>query len=171
MRADRRVLRQLAIALPAIRDGRDGDAAGIVALIERCWSDYPGCVLDIDAEAPELRALASYYAGCGGALWVADDVWGMIAVRPGVLGAWEICRVYVHPDRHGSGMGGALVGIAEAYALGRGATGFELWTDTRFERAHRFYEKLGYRRGVRRSLHDLSHSDEWHYSKGVAQAG
>ena len=41
-----------------------------IALIETCWSDYPGCVLDVDTEAPELRALASYYRGRGGMLWV-----------------------------------------------------------------------------------------------------
>ena len=37
-----------------------------------------------------------------------------------------------------------------------GATALELWTDTRFTRAHRFYAKHGYNpTGERRALHDL----------------
>ena len=58
-RADRGVLREPAL----IRPGRDDDAAGFIALIEACWAEYPGCILDVEAEAPHLRALASYYAG------------------------------------------------------------------------------------------------------------
>ena len=50
-----------------IRPGLDGDAAGFIALIARCWAEYPGVVLHVDAEVPELRALATYYAGIGGA--------------------------------------------------------------------------------------------------------
>ncbi len=72
---DRRVLPEA----PLIRPGRDEDAPRFIALIERCWADYPDCVLDVDAEAPELRALASYYAGRGGALWLAGEGAGMIA--------------------------------------------------------------------------------------------
>jgi hypothetical protein len=42
-----------------IRPGRDSDAAGFIALIGACWAEYPGCVLDVDGELPELRALAT----------------------------------------------------------------------------------------------------------------
>ena len=41
--------------------------------------------MDVDAEMPEYRALASYYADQGGALWVAEadgQLVGMIATRP-----------------------------------------------------------------------------------------
>jgi hypothetical protein len=51
-------------------------------LIGRCWADYPGCILDVDAEEPHLYALATHYRAQGGALWVAGDVAGMIATRP-----------------------------------------------------------------------------------------
>ena len=146
-----------------IRPGRDEDAAGFIALVGRCWADYPGCVLDVDGEVPELRALASYYAAQGGALWVAGDVAGMVAARPSVTaGLWEVCKVYVHPDWHGMGLAHHLLDAAEGHARGHGATVLELWTDTRFERAHRFYEKRGYvREGEARALHDLSRS--WEY--------
>ena len=57
---------------PVIRAGQDADAPGFIALIAACWAEYPGCVMDLDGEVPELRALASYFAGQGGALWVAE---------------------------------------------------------------------------------------------------
>jgi GNAT superfamily N-acetyltransferase len=114
---------------------------------------------------PEYRALASYYAGLGGALWAAEQdgaVVGMVATRPLGDGAWEICRVYVHPSLHGSGLGHALLDVAEAFASG--ADRFVLWSDTRFERAHRFYEKRSYvRAGPIRVLHDISSSLEYRY--------
>jgi hypothetical protein len=57
-----------AAALPRLRPGRDADAEGFIALIGACWAAYPGCVLDVDGEVPELRALATHFAGQGGAL-------------------------------------------------------------------------------------------------------
>ena len=150
-----------------IRPGCDDDAPGFIALIARCWADYPGCVLDVDAEAPELRALASYYAGLGGALWVAGDVAGMVAVRPHPKRIWEICRVYVHPDWHGTGLGALLMDKAETHAVNAGATRLELWSDTRFARAHRFYVKRGYARTARRALFDLAQSEEWRFSRSI----
>jgi GNAT superfamily N-acetyltransferase len=122
--------------------------------------------LDVDAEAPELRALASYYAGRGGALWIADE--GMVATLPHGEGAWEICRVYVHPDAHGTGLGARLLATAEAHAIQRGARELFLWTDSRFERAHRFYEKHGYVRAPdTRALHDIAETIEYRFSKPV----
>ena len=109
--------------------------------------------------------MASYYGGQGGAVWLAGDV-GMIATRPLTPTLWEICRVYVMPSCHGSGLGAALLTHAEGHARAHGATEFELWTDTRFTRAHRFYEKHGYRKQPgTKELHDLGRSVEFRYRK------
>lgn len=158
--------------LPTIRPGRDADAEAMIALIRVCWSRYPGVTMDVDGEMPELRTLAIYYAGKGGALWVAEDaagaVKGMIATCPHEAGAWEICRVYVEPSLHGGGLGHALLDRAEAHAMAAGATRLVLWSDTRFDRAHRFYEKRSYvRQGPIRVLHDISNSLEYAYAKPV----
>jgi GNAT superfamily N-acetyltransferase len=156
---------------PTIRPGRDADAEGFIALIAACWSQYPGVLMDVDGELPELRALASYYAAQGGALWAAEDaaaLVGMIASKPLGVGDWEICKVYVHPDRHGSGLGHALLDQAESHAIAAGASRLKLWSDTRFDRAHRFYEKRSYiRSGPIRVLQDISHSLEFAYAKPV----
>ncbi len=156
------------------------DAPGFIALVDTCWSQYPGVILDVDLEVPELRALASYYAAAGGALWAAEagaaghggdgpaGIVGMMATRPLEDGAWEICKVYVHPAAHGSGLGHRLLDAAEAHAIASGATRLVLWTDTRFDRAHRFYEKRSYvRAGPIRVLDDISHSLEFAYAKPV----
>lgn len=156
-----------------IRPGRDSDAAGIIALIGHCWADYPGIMFDVDAEMPELHALESYYTSKGRLLWVAEtggSVAGLIAAIPrGGDGAWEICRVYTLPSTHGSGLGRQLLNRAETRARAAGATRLVLWSDTRFHRAHRFYEKRGYvRHGPIRVLHDLSNSLEFGYAKPVS---
>lgn len=156
------------MATPSLRPGRDDDAQAIIDLIGACWSRYPGVIMDVDGEMPELRALATYYADQGGALWLSDDRQGMIATRPLDGGAWEICRVYVHPDLHGGGLGHRLLDRAEGHAIAQGATSLVLWSDTRFDRAHHFYEKRSYvRSGPIRVLDDVSRSLEYCYRKPV----
>jgi len=156
---------------PLIRPGRDSDAGAFIALIWACWSRYPGVRMDVDGEMPELHALATYYTGQGGALWAAESdgrVIGMIATRPLQDGVWEICRVYADPALHGSGLGHHLLTVAESHAMAAGATRLVLWSDTRFDRAHRFYEKRSYvRQGPIRVLQDISHSLEYAYAKPV----
>jgi ribosomal protein S18 acetylase RimI-like enzyme len=127
--------------------------------------------MDVDAEMPEYRALASYYSGVGGALWAAEadgQVVGMIATRPLPDDVWEICRVYVLPRLHGGGLGHRLLETAEAHAIAAGAVRLVLWSDTRFDRAHRFYEKRSYvASGPVRVLADISNSLEYEFGKPV----
>ncbi|MEO3473419.1 GNAT family N-acetyltransferase [Roseomonas sp. CAU 1739] len=157
-------------AAQALRDGLDSDADGFIALIGACWGEYPGCILDVDGEVPELRALATYFRDQGGRLWVAEQggrIIGMIATRPlKEDAAWEICRMYVDGAARGSGLATRLLDTAESHARVSGAERMVLWTDTRFTRAHGFYEKLGYvRQGSIRILDDISNSLEFRYTK------
>jgi GNAT superfamily N-acetyltransferase len=151
-----------------IRPGRDTD--DFITLIGACWAEYPGCILDVDGEVPELRALSSYFRDQGGMLWVAErdgGILGMIGTRPlKEDAAWEICRMYLGADARGSGIAARLLATAEAHARAAGAQRMVLWTDTRFTRAHGFYEKLGYvRQGSIRILDDISNSLEFRYTK------
>jgi GNAT superfamily N-acetyltransferase len=56
----------------------------------------------------------------------------------------ELKRLYVRRDHRGQGLATALIGLVERQAAGLGAREVELWSDTRFEDAHRRYEALGY---------------------------
>jgi GNAT superfamily N-acetyltransferase len=158
--------------LIAIRRGADEDADGYIALIGACWAEYPGCVMDLDGEVPELRALASYVGRRRGALWSAEAdcrIVGMLATYPEEDGVWTISRMYVDRSCRGSGLADRLLDAAESHAVAAGARRLALWSDTRFERAHRFYERRGYvRTGPLRALNDLSHSIEFRYAKPVA---
>ena len=124
--------------------------------------------MDVDGEVPELLALASYYGGQGGALWAAEEdglLVGMVGTRPGA-GGWELCKMYVDRGVRGGGLAQALLGSAERFAVAAGAVGMRLWSDTRFERAHRFYAKQGYARfGEPRALHDKSNTVEFGFAK------
>lgn len=155
-----------------LRDGRDDDADGFIRLVDACWAEYPGCVMDLDGEVPELRGLASYFAAAGGRVWAAEHqgaVVGMVATRPRAGGNWELCKMYVSAAQRGSGVATDLFAAAETHARAMGATTLELWTDTRFDRAHRFYERHGFiREGAIRTLDDLSNSLEFHYAKPLS---
>lgn len=158
----------------ALRPGRDTDAAGFIALISACWAEYPGCIMDVDGENPELRALATHYARKGGALWAAEAdgaLVGMVAVSPLANGAWEIGRMYVAAAQRGTGLALNLITTATAHAHAAGAGELKLWTDTRFTRAHAFYEKHGFvRSGPIRVLPDISNSLEFAYAKPLSGA-
>jgi GNAT superfamily N-acetyltransferase len=154
----------------AIRPGRDDDAPGFIALISSCWAEYPGCVFDLDGELPELRHLATWFEDQGSTLWTAareGAVIGTVATRPMREDrAWEICRLYVAKEARGTGLAQRLLDTAESHAREAGAHRMVLWTDTRFEAAHSFYEKRGYvRQGAIRILDDLSKSLEFRYAK------
>lgn len=84
----------------------------------------------------------------------------------------ELKTLYVWPDARRSGLGAALVAHVEREAQARfGATRMELWSDTRFTDAHRLYERLGYRRGSTRALHDLSNTLEYFYARDLGGPG
>lgn len=150
-----------------LRPGTDADADAYIRLIGDAWAEFPGVIFDVDGELPELRGLASYFERLGGTLWLAQDGQGMVATRPlREDGAWEIGRMYVAKSARGSGLAQTLLRTAEEHARAHGAERMVLWTDTRFEAAHAFYEKAGYvRQGAIRILDDLSKSLEFRYTK------
>lgn len=162
--------------LPEIRPLADEDALDVIELIAGVFGEYPGCVTDVDGEMPELRRLASYYAEHGGQGWVAvrgQRVVGTVGVtlvapvEPGPPLA-ELKKLYIHRTERGTGLAGALLDLVEGVARASGAGRIFLWSDTRFTRAHRFYEKNGYVRGpTTRDLHDASHTTEYFFDKDL----
>lgn len=157
-------------SLPRVREARDGDAAGLIHLIGSCFAEYPNCVLDVDGEIPELRAIATYFAEHAGRFWVAEregQVVGCVGVTPAANPAGvELKKLYVLAAERRSRLGSRLTDLAEEEGRRRRATFVDLWSDTRFETAHRFYEGRGYvRTGATRELHDLSDTVEFHFRK------
>ncbi|MBI2568760.1 MAG: GNAT family N-acetyltransferase [Candidatus Schekmanbacteria bacterium] len=167
-------LPEVAPADIAVRAARDTDAAALIALISTVWSEYPGCVMDIDGEVPELRCIASAFARVHGEFWIAEDrtglVTGCVGWRPAAApDGIELCKLYVARAARRRGLGKRLCDLVEAAAVRVEARHVELWSDTRFGDAHRLYERLGYRRGSEtRDLHDLSHSVEYYFRKNLS---
>jgi putative acetyltransferase len=154
-----------------IRDGADGDSWDVIGLVAACWSEYPNCVLDVDGEVPYLRAVASAFAGWGGRFWVAEDGGRAVAcvgcAPGGTPDELELRMLYVGRRWRKRGLGERLAALVEAEAEARAATSIVLWSDTRFEDAHRLYERLGYTRGPTRELHDLSKTVEYQFRKAL----
>lgn len=154
-----------------LRVARDSDSPAVIAHIERIWSEYPGCVMDLDEES-DLRAVASSYAAEGGSIWVVEDTAGALAATvaitpcPHAPGGALLGRLYVAKSARRGGLASKLLAFAEQSARARGAAFMELWTDTRFVEAHGFYEARGYSRlPGERALRDASDSYEFHYRK------
>jgi N-acetylglutamate synthase-like GNAT family acetyltransferase len=155
--------------LPVIRPVRDGDSAALIALIDACFAEYPGCVLDVDAEEPWLRAPASAYAAADGRMWVVE-LDGAVAACVGVkyLGkpTVELKNLYVAAAARRRGLGERLTRLVEAEAARHGAERVDLWSDSRFADAHRLYLRLGYAQlPDTRDLHDLSDTTEYSFTK------
>ncbi len=154
--------------VPEVRPAEDGDAAGLIALIGACFSEYEGCVLDTETEMTHLLRVASHFAEVGGAAWAAEAggvLVGSVACRPAaVAGGLELQMLYVAARWRRQGLGSRLVALVEDEAWRRGATFVDLWSDSRFLDAHRLYRSLGYeQRPEIRELHDLSDTVEHHF--------
>jgi putative acetyltransferase len=161
-----------------IRSARDEDADGLIRLVSNAFAEYPGCALDVDADMPELRKPATAARAEKGRWWVAEldgAVVGSVAVTPVAASARpeqekivELKRLYVSPLARRRGLGAHLVALAESEAKSRDARTLILWTDTRFEDAHRLYDRLGFVRAPdTRALNDGSNTVEYHYAKAL----
>ncbi len=163
-------------ALPTLRPIRDTDSDALAALMTASFDEYPNCYFVWD-EFPELRAPATSYAAKGGRLWVADAPGGGIAGSLGIApvpgqNVGEITKVYADPAFRGSGLAQALFAQALDFARTQGFAELMLWSDSRFARGHRFYEKLGFVRWPGdRYLADVSETWEYHYRKSLDGPG
>jgi putative acetyltransferase len=159
-----------------IRAARDDDANGLIGLIGDVFAEYPGCVLELDHEMPQLRAIATAFEELGGRFWVAEldgEVIGCAGIAPAhdPAGA-ELKHLYVAKQARHAGLGTRFVEMVEREAALSNAAFVELWSDTRFLDAHRLYERLGYARSPQtRELQDLSNSVEFHFLKRLRPHG
>jgi predicted GNAT family N-acyltransferase len=152
--------------IPGLRPVSDADSAAIIELIGTVWAEYPGVILDVDAEEPWMRAPGSYYEA-GGELWVVPsaDSGGLLACvgwRP-QSGGVELKSLYVSADSRRQGWGSRLVHFIERRVGGREK--LTAWSDSRFHDSHAMYERLGYvRTGATRELHDISETVEYEFA-------
>ena len=110
------------LPLPLIRDARDDDADQLIALIGGVFAEYPGCILDVDGEIPELRAIATAFRDQGGRFWVAEDAARVVACvgyKPKLSGvAPPEGRVGGAAPSWAAGPAGGVGGAAPSWAAG-----------------------------------------------------
>jgi putative acetyltransferase len=169
--------------IPRLRAAADSDAQDLFGLLTLCFAEYPGCYTDPHDDLPDLvkpghwkERRGSDGRLLGGEFLVVEDERGRVSAcialdfpKLEVDGTpvAELHRLYVRPDRRGRGLAARLVAHVEAVAREAGARHMELWSDTRFETAHRLYERLGYARGGSRPLGDISNSTEFFFAKSL----
>lgn len=154
-----------------IRPVHNDDSPQIIDLVGRCFADYPGCILDVETEETGLLAPADAFER----FWVAErdgTIVGTIAAATRTTERGEIAvelkKLYVCHSCRGSGLARRLVDLVEEYAREHGAVFVDLWSDTKFDKAHRVYAHYGYVMGrAVRDLHDLSNTREYYFRRDV----
>ncbi|HWC02370.1 MAG TPA: GNAT family N-acetyltransferase [Methylomirabilota bacterium] len=139
-----------------IEPARAADAAAVIALIGRVFAEYDFS-WDPSAEVPDLFDLEGHYGGTAGAFWVArvdGRVVGSVGVARLPDGRAELHRLYLDATLRGRGVGRALVEMVIGWCRAVGIDRLVLWSDTRFDRAHRLYEGMGFTRTGERELPD-----------------
>ncbi len=146
------------------------DAPAIIQLIERVFSEY-GFVFEPAAEVPDLLLFEQHYAASRGAFFVVREgrsVVGSVGVERLGDGAAELHRLYLDAPLRGRGLGRALVDAVLTWCRIEGIRHLVLWSDTRFDRAHALYERMGFRRTGERALADANESREFRYERPVS---
>ncbi len=146
------------------------DAPAVIALIARVYAEYR-FVWDPALEVPDLLRFDDHYAAPRGAFFVVragDDVVGSVGVAHLDRDTAELHRLYLDAALRGRGTGQALVDAVLAWCRAHGVTRLVLWSDTRFDRAHRLYERMGFRRTGERVLPgDVNETREYGFERRV----
>lgn len=153
-----------------LRPVEQRDVPSILELIDGVYAEY-GCKLDAENEEPHLLAPGNYFRADGGEFWVVEEkdiVRATVAVHlhPD---ASELKSLYVHSSLRRQGWGRKLLSLAVEHARRSGRERMFLWSDTRFEDAHRLYRSFGFSDCGYRELHDSNNSKEYGFELQLAQ--
>lgn len=161
----------------SLRVAEPHDSEGIVQLVTKVLDEYGEtiCLEPGGAEA-DLQDLRSYFEP-GGCFWVLEDtvfqkIVGTHAMLPVDEFTCTFKRLYLHRDLRGTDCGHRLMQRAIDFAKENSFERIEFWSDTRFERAHRFFEKCGFERSnqVRTMSDSFEPYQEYHFFKVIDPA-
>jgi GNAT superfamily N-acetyltransferase len=152
--------------VPARRD----DVPAVIALIGRVFAEY-GFVYDPAIEVPDLLDFHAHYEPPRGAFYVVRheaDIAGSVGIERVDADTAELHRLYLDTELRGRGLGEMLVNETIAWCRGRGISRLILWSDTRFERAHRLYTRMGFRQSGERELpDDVNKTREYRFERAL----
>ena len=155
---------------PRIEPATEADVPGVIRVIGGVFAEY-GFVFEPAQELPDLFAFGRHYAPPGGAFWViraGGEVVGSVAVERLAGGTAELHRLYLDAALRGRGLGRALVETVLTWCGREGIGHLVLWSDTRFEDAHRLYERMDFSKTGERELPgDVNQTREYRYERDV----
>ena len=134
--------------------GVPSDAPGVIALIGRVFAEY-GFVYEPSTEVPDLRDFDRHYQAPRGEFFVVRErglIVGSVGVERLDAGTAELHRLYLDAHLRGRGTGRALVDLVLDWCRSQRISRLILWSDTRFDQAHRLYTRTGFRQTGERSL-------------------
>ena len=119
-----------------LRRATEADAPTIAALFRRSFGTL-AFLPTLHTPAEDLR----FFSGVvrDDEVWVWEEDGRVVAFA--ALGPGRLEHIYVEPELHGGGIGGALLARAKERRPG----GLDLWTFQRNEGARRLYERHGFR--------------------------
>ena len=108
-----------------IRPATDGDSAAIIALIEGVFSEYEGCVMDLDGIDVDLLTPASSLDR----FWVIEEDGAIVGTGACTFHGdhVELKKMYLDGAHRGRGHARTLVELVEQTARERGCPRIELW--------------------------------------------
>jgi putative acetyltransferase len=137
---------------PTLRPFVADDQDGVITLVDEVYHEY-GDRLCLPGADADLADIAGTYLDHGGAFIVlaAGTIVGSHALLPldPEAGTCTFRRLYLDSSLRGTGWGEKLMGWAIELARAQDFERVEFWSDTRFRRAHRFFERIGFQRDGR----------------------
>lgn len=153
--AARKMVPAMTQAAWKLREATPADRQGVISLIDRVYSEYQDRV-NLEGAERELLSLPEAYSLQGGAFIVLvesldgfredERVVGCHATEPTGAEQGTFRRLYLDVSLRGSGWGDRLMQWAVDWSEAAGWNRIAFWSDTRFERAHRFFERFGFQR-------------------------
>jgi putative acetyltransferase len=131
------------------------DSTAAAAVVKAVYDEY-GFTWDELGYHADLQDVEAAYA----AFFVAE-LGGRIVGTAGLSDQGSLERLYVLPEARGAGVGSGLLRAVADEARQRGHVRLEIWSDKRFEDAHRLYQRHGARVVGERVHEDPDSSHEW----------
>lgn len=165
-----------------IRPATQGDVLLVTSVIKEVYDEYH-FTWDPDDYHADLYDLKAYYFDLGHRFWLAEvdglavatcalELFQTLPGTPGEIidvdgqrriggSDCSLQRLYVRPSARKGGVGGALLAETLKEARHQGKLQMEIWSDKRFEAAHRLYQRLGASVVGDRVCDDPDESPEW----------
>jgi GNAT superfamily N-acetyltransferase len=147
------------------------DIAGIQAVAAASWHATYGSIFTREfierwlANAYDAEALQRAIGWDRSTFLVAkadDQVVGFCQAGKGRDQGFLLYRLYLASTHWRQGIGSQLIGAAERWFQGRGATGYACYVHSQNEVGKAFYQKAGF---IHEPAHD--HDDEWYLWKSL----